>query len=59
MEQFLMNIVTVFENAFIVIWYWANMYRWELLFFIFMIVAVYFEHKEAKVHYIDDKRKVV
>lgn len=59
MEQFFVNLVTIFENAFIVIWYWINMYRWELLFFILMSVAVVFEYKEMKIHFIDDKRKVV
>lgn len=59
MEQFFTNIAVVLENAFIAIWYWCCMYKWELLFLIGMIMAVVFEYKEMQVHYVDDKRKVV
>ena len=59
MEQFFMNIGVIIENAFIVIWFWCCMYKWELLFLLELVVAVIFEYKEMQIHYVDDKRKVV
>lgn len=59
MEQFLSNIITIFQNAFIVMWYWMNTYKWELVLFIALAVVVVFEIQEASVHFVDDERKVV
>lgn len=59
MAQIFSNFPIVMQNAIITVWYWCNMYRWELLFFIGMMVAVIFECKEMKVHFVDDKRKVI
>lgn len=59
MEQFFSNIITIFQNAFIVMWYWMNTYKWELVLFIALAVVVVFEIQEASVHFVDDERKVV
>ena len=59
LEQVFNSVLTVFQNAFIVIWYWMNTYRWELLLLIGLIIVVLFEINEARVHFVDDKRKVV
>ena len=59
MEQLFNNLITIIQNGFITFWYWCNMYRWEILFFIGMVIAVNFEYKEMKIHYINDNRKVI
>lgn len=59
MEMFLNNLIIMFQNALITVWYWSNIYRWELLFLALMFVALFLDHKEMKVFFVDDKRKVV
>lgn len=59
MEYLFNNIATIFQNAFITIWYWCNMYRWQLLLFILLGITVVLKVREMKVHFIHDNRKVV
>ena len=57
--QMIKNSIIVFQNAFITLWYWCTTYKWELVFLFLMAIAVCYEVKEMKVHFVDDKRKVI
>lgn len=59
MERIFSTIAAMFQNSFITIWFWINTYRWQLLLLLLLGVVVYLEIREAKVHFVNDERKVV
>lgn len=48
-----------FMNAFIVLYFYFQLYFWQMVLFIIMLICLIIECKEKDFHYVHDDRKVI